>query len=127
MTNVVLVGIGGALGSMIRHAVGAALARVAPAAVTPYATMTVNLIGCLTIGVLAGLAASGRMAFNPALRAFVFVGVLGGFTTFSSFGLDTVTLLHGGRTGTAAMNVAVQVAVGLGLAAAGYAVALTKS
>jgi CrcB protein len=83
--------------------------------------MTVNLAGCLAIGLLAGLIASHRVTMTPALRAFVFVGVLGGFTTFSSFGLDTFTLAHGGRTGTAAVNMAVQVAAGCALVAAGYA------
>ena len=118
-----LVGIGGALGSMARHGVGAAIARTAPASVSPYATMTVNLAGCLAIGVLAGLVATHRLVMGPGTRAFVFVGVLGGFTTFSSFGLDTFTLAHGGRVGTAAVNVAIQVAAGLALVAAGYAVA----
>ena len=116
-----LVGIGGALGSIARHGVGVAIARVAPASVTPYATMTVNLVGCLTIGVLAGLVASHRLIIGPGMRAFVFVGVLGGFTTFSSFGLDTFTIAHGGRSGAAAVNVAIQVVVGLALLAAGYA------
>jgi CrcB protein len=121
MTNFVIIAIGGALGSMARHGVGIAIARVSPARVTPYATMTVNLAGCLVIGLLAGLVASHRVTMTPALRAFVFVGVLGGFTTFSSFGLDTFTLAHGGRTGAAAVNVAVQVAAGCALVAAGYA------
>jgi CrcB protein len=58
------------------------------------------------------------------MRAFVFAGVLGGFTTFSTFGLDSFTLAHGGRVGTAAVNVAIQVAAGLALVAAGYAVAV---
>ena len=121
--NVILVGIGGALGSIARHGVGVAIARAVPAGVTPYATMTVNLAGCLVIGVLAGLVASHRLALGPGMRAFVFVGVLGGFTTFSSFGLDTFTLAHGGRPGAAAANVAIQVAAGLAILAAGYAAA----
>lgn len=121
MANFVLVGIGGALGSMARHGVGMAIAHLSPARVTPYATMTVNLVGCLVIGVLAGLVATERVTMEPAVRAFIFVGVLGGFTTFSSFGLDTFTLAHGGRMGTAALNVAIQVAAGCALVAAGYA------
>jgi CrcB protein len=123
VTNLILVGIGGALGSMARHGVGVAIARAAPANVSPYATMTVNMVGCLAIGVLAGLVASHRLVMGAGMRAFIFVGVLGGFTTFSSFGLDTFTLAHGGRAGVAAANVAIQVAAGLALVAAGYAVA----
>ena len=121
LANFVLVGAGGALGSMARHGIGMAIARVSPNRVVPYATMTVNLAGCLVIGVLAGLAASQRLTLTPAGRACVFVGVLGGFTTFSSFGLDTFTLADGGRSGTAAVNVAVQVVAGCALVAAGYA------
>src|SRR5258708_23634821 len=100
VANLVLVGVGGALGSIARHAVGMAMAGVSPARVTRYATMTVTLVGCLVIGLLAGLIASRRVTMTPALRAFIFVGILGGFTTFSSFGLDTFTLAHGGRVGT---------------------------
>jgi CrcB protein len=121
LANLVLVGAGGALGSMARHGIGMAIVRVSPNRVVPYATMTVNLVGCLVIGLLAGLIASQRLTMSPAVRAFVFVGVLGGFTTFSSFGLDTFTLAHGGRTGMAAFNAATQVAAGCMLVAAGYA------
>jgi CrcB protein len=123
MMNVVLVGIGGALGSMARHGVAMAIARISPARAVPYATMTVNLAGCLVIGVLAGLVASQRVTLSPALRVFAFVGLLGGFTTFSSFGLDTFTLAHGGRGGTAAVNMIIQVGAGCALVAAGYAAA----
>ncbi len=124
MTNAVLVGIGGALGSIARHGVALAIARVSPARAVPYATMTVNLAGCLVIGVLAGLIASQRITLTPALRTFTFVGVLGGFTTFSSFGLDTFTLAQGGRAGTAALNILLQVGAGCALVAAGYAAAV---
>ena len=120
MTNWLVVGLGGALGSMARHGVGLAIARLPPSRVTPVATMTVNLTGCLVIGVLAGLIASHRMTMTPAARAFVFVGILGGFTTFSSFGLDTFTLAHGGHTAVAAANMTIQVGVGCALVAAGY-------
>src|SRR5260221_1924149 len=121
MANLVLVGIGGALGSMARHGIGTAIAHLSPTRVTPYATMVVNLAGCLAIGVLGGLVASHRLTMPAPVRAFVFVGILGGFTTFSSFGLDTFTLAHGGHTGDATLNVAIQVAAGLALVAGGYA------
>jgi CrcB protein len=121
MANLALIGLGGALGSMARHGIGMAIARVSPDRVTPYATMTVNLAGCLVIGLLAGLTAGHRITLTPPARAFVFVGVLGGFTTFSSFGLDTFTLVHGGRAGAGALNAIVQVGAGCALVAAGYA------
>jgi fluoride exporter len=114
------VAIGGAVGSLARHEVGKMIARVSPTHVTPYATAFVNLVGCFVIGFLAGLVASHRVSMTPAMRAFVFVGILGGFTTFSSFGLDTFSLVHGGRPVYAVLNVVVQVVAGCALVAAGY-------
>ena len=111
--NVLLVGIGGALGSIARHGVGVAIARAAPAGVTPYATMAVNLAGCLVIGVLAGLVASHRLVLAPGMRAFVFVGVLGGFTTFSAFSLELVMLMQRGQFGYAALYLILSVALGV--------------
>lgn len=85
------VGLGGALGSLARHGINTLVVkRLGNAA--PYATLIVNLIGCAIIGLLAGLLAGGRLNITPTARVFVFVGILGGFTTFSSFGLDTLTL-----------------------------------
>ncbi len=84
------VAVGGALGSMARHAVNIFFAHVLGRAV-PYATAAVNLAGSATIGMLAALVATGRIHMSTELRTFVFVGILGGFTTFSSFMLDTFT------------------------------------
>jgi len=64
---------------------------------------------------------------SPTKRLFVFVGILGGYTTFSSFGLDTLTLSHEGRHAAAAWNVAAQVVVGLAAVAGGYFVGLKSS
>src|SRR4029078_7581194 len=90
---------------------------------TPYATATVNLVGSLVIGVLAGLQASGRIHLSPVTRTFVFVGLLGGFTTFSSFMLDTLTLAQGPEQRLAVMNVVVQTAAGCVAGVLGYAAA----
>jgi fluoride exporter len=115
------VALGGALGSVARHGVNVAVARALGHA--SYAsTLLVNISGCAVIGVLAGQLAVGRLAMSPTLRAFVFVGILGGFTTFSTFGLDTLTLFRDGRHGAAALNAAAQVVVGLLAVAGGYAV-----
>ena len=107
------VGVGGALGSMARHWVNLEVSHRLERSV-PHATFIVNVIGCLLIGALAGRIASGRLHLTPPLRTFVFVGVLGGFTTFSSFGLDTFTLAHGGDHAGAFWNVAGQLSLGLG-------------
>jgi CrcB protein len=80
----------------------------------------VNVVGCLVIGVVAGRVASGRLHLSPLMRTFLFVGVLGGFTTFSSFGLDTFTLAHGGNHASAFWNVAGDIVVGLGAVWLGF-------
>ena len=110
---------GGALGSMARHGVNIVFAHVLERA-SPYATGTVNLIGSAAIGLLAALIATGRLHMSTEARTFVFVGILGGFTTFSSFMLDTFTLGHGGDHAIAFWNVALQTGFGLAAVWAGY-------
>ena len=110
----IAVALGGALGSMGRHAVNHTIARLVGQP-SPLSTALVNIAGCIIIGALAGMIAAGSLRMSPPIRAFIFVGVLGGFTTFSSLGLDTLTLVHDGRTSAAVTNVLVQ--VGFGLAA----------
>ena len=115
----IAVAFGGAIGSLLRHLVNMEIAHRLERAV-PWSTFVVNVIGCVTIGLLAGRVASGRLHLNNLARTFIFVGVLGGFTTFSSFGLDTFTLGHGGDIKTAAWNVIGQVGLGLGGVWLGY-------
>jgi CrcB protein len=113
------VGVGGALGSVLRHGVNVffthALGRPGP-----YGTAAVNIVGSLVIGVLAGLIAGGRVHETPVMRAFIFVGILGGFTTFSSLMLDTFTLAEGHQVPSAFLNVAVQIFFGYAAAYAGF-------
>ncbi len=113
------VAVGGAIGSLARHGVNIAVHRAIGDTV-PYATALVNVLGCIAIGLLAGLVTSGAMRLGETGRMFLFVGLLGGFTTFSSFGLDTFTLLRSGAVTMALINVAVQVCVGLAGVIAGY-------
>lgn len=120
MTIWIAVAAGGALGSLARHAVNVFVSRSSTHAV-PLATTTVNVLGCLAIGLLAGAVASHRLPLGPDARAFVFVGLLGGFTTFSSLGLDTFTLVRNGRIDLAAASVAIQVIVGFAAVFVGYA------
>jgi CrcB protein len=120
------VGIGGALGSMARHGVNVIVTRMAGQAV-PYATTVVNLVGCFVIGALAGSVATGDLRLSTTARSFIFVGILGGFTTFSSFGLDTFVLIQDGQRTRALWNVLVQVGLGLPAVFAGYAIAHSLS
>jgi fluoride exporter len=112
MELVLLVGSGGFLGSIARYLLSGWVQRLTQDSFFPYGTMSVNLIGCAVIGLLAGLADS-RGILTPQSRAFLLVGILGGFTTFSSFSYDTTSLFNGGRTFAALLNVLVQVVVGL--------------
>jgi len=114
-----VIGLGGAIGSAARHGVNVAITHTIGRSV-PYATAAVNISGCFTIGLLAGLVAHGRLTLSPTLRAFIFVGILGGFTTFSSFGLDTLTLATTGDRWLALWNVAGQVVIGIGAVFAGF-------
>ena len=111
--------LGGAIGSLARHGVNIAFAHMFVRPV-PYATAAVNLIGSATIGLLAGLIASGRLSMTPTMRTFVFVGLLGGFTTFSSFMLDSLTLAHAGERTIAMSNIAGQIIAGMIAVYAGY-------
>jgi CrcB protein len=120
----VWVALGGAIGSVARYACMLAGARWFGAAF-PWGTLFVNVAGSFAIGLLAALvAADGRPLLGSDARAFVLVGVLGGFTTFSSFSLETLALARNGALGAAGLNVAFSVALcllgtGLGFAAAG--------
>ena len=110
---------GGALGSAARHGVNVMTARLAGNPV-PYATAIVNMIGSFVIGLLAGAIASARLSMTPEVQTFVFVGILGGFTTFSGFMLDSMTMLKTGLSAGAALNLAGQLVLGMALVYAGY-------
>jgi CrcB protein len=109
----IVVASGGALGCMARHGVNRLVHQHWPLMRFPAATVVVNLIGCCVIGALAGLIASGQLPMRTQWREFIFVGILGGFTTFSTFGLDTITLLRTGDLTHAFSNVVIQVVGGL--------------
>lgn len=117
-----IVGSGGFIGSLARYGVGGLVHRQLPLAIFPYGTLLVNLLGCLLIGAIAGLAES-RQLFGPQFRQFALIGILGGFTTFSTFGFETVAMLRDADYLRAGANVGVNVAAGLALVWLGYQVA----
>ncbi len=117
------VAVGSALGGMGRFWLSAVAARAWGAAF-PWGTILININigGSFVIGFFGTLtaAADGRFPVPADVRAFVMVGLCGGFTTFSSFSLQTLDLLRDGRMGEAAANVALSVALCLGAVAAGH-------
>jgi len=112
ITNILVVALGGALGSVSRYLLGGWAQTLSKGIDFPYGTLTVNLIGCFVIGFLSQLAES-RGVFTSESRLFIFIGVLGGFTTFSSFGNDTIDLLRDGKMVNAIVNVGANVMFGL--------------
>ena len=115
-----LVGVGGGVGAMTRHAVNALVQRWATELGFPAGIFLINVVGSGVIGLLAGLIASQQLVMSTETRTFVFVGVLGGFTTFSSFSLDTLTLIKGGQLGLAVVNIVGQVGLSLAAVLLGY-------
>ena len=119
MLNIVLVAIGGAIGSVLRYLVSlVTLRQFGPA--FPWGTFTVNLVGGLLIGMVAGVFAL-RSEAPQEMRLFLITGCLGGFTTFSAFSLDAVTLFERGQVLTAAGYVVASVGFSIGGVFAGLA------
>jgi CrcB protein len=112
LVPILLVGAGGFLGSMFRYALSGWVHRILDTAWFPYGSLVVNVTGSLAIGFLAGLAES-RLLFSAEARLFVFVGLLGGFTTFSAFSLETFTLARNAQLLAALTNIAAQIMLGL--------------
>lgn len=111
---------------MARHAVNHVIQSQGLATRVPAGTVVVNVSGCFVIGLLAGLLAAERITLPLHWREFVFVGLLGGFTTFSAFGLDTLLLARTHSAGDAILNVAAQVLGGLLAVWLGYHLAFTE-
>ncbi len=121
LTRVVLVAIGGGLGAVARYGLGGLVHRYTPPTF-PYGTFVVNVSGCLLFGVIAGLS-EHRGILGPAARTFLLIGILGGYTTFSTFGFETFGLLRDMQIGRAAVNAAGQVITGVFAVWVGYVIA----
>ena len=114
------VAFGSALGGMARYwLVLATFPRFGP--VFPWATVAINILGSFVIGLFGALTMEGRWAVPAEIRAFVMVGLCGGFTTFSSFSLQTLDLIRAGAMGRALLNVGLSVLLCLGAVALGHA------
>ena len=122
MLKLLAVGTGGFIGAMLRYLVSGWVQRLAPQSDFPFGTLTVNIVGCLIIGLLGGLNYS-REIFSPQARLVIFIGILGSFTTFSTFGYETVAMLRDGQFIPATINIATQIIIGLLAVIAGYSAA----
>lgn len=112
MQAILIVALGGALGSVLRFKIGALILHHTETAQFPYGTFTVNVAGCLVAGLLAGLGEYYDF-LTADVRLFLFTGFLGGFTTFSAFGVETIALIERGEWTVAGAYVILSVACGL--------------
>jgi len=113
--------VGGAVGAMARYGL-TQFVDARHAGAFPYGTLAVNVVGCFAIGVIATLADEGR-TLPPATRLLLITGLLGGFTTFSAFGLDTLRMIEAGRLVAAFGNAAGSVLLGIAAVVAGVVTA----
>jgi CrcB protein len=111
--KILAIGVGGFIGSILRYAVSGFVQTWMKSVEFPYGTLVVNVLGCLVIGLLSQLIES-RGILMAEVRAFVIIGVLGGFTTFSTFSNETINLWRDSQTIWALANVGAHVILGLG-------------
>jgi len=119
MIKLFLIGAGGFIGSVLRYVVSGLVQTFSQSIAFPYGTLAVNILGCFCIGLLSELI-DARALIGTDARAFLIVGILGGFTTFSAFGNETMNLIREGDVALGLMNVGAQVLLGLGAVWAGY-------
>ncbi|RUM35549.1 MAG: fluoride efflux transporter CrcB [Desulfobulbus sp.] len=124
MYKLVIIGAGGFTGAVLRFLVSSWVQARSGSILFPYGTMAVNMIGCLIIGFLTYLVET-RSLFSMETRSFVLIGLLGAFTTFSTFGNETLGLIRDSRIDLAAFNACFQVVVGVGMVWLGRIIAST--
>ncbi len=112
MLNILSVGLGGCVGAVCRYLIG--LIPVSETTIFPVKTFGINLAGCILIGIIAAAAAKSD-SINPHLLLFLKVGLCGGFTTFSTFALETSDLIKSGNTIVALIYVLGSVLAGVGV------------
>ena len=125
LIQALVVGSGGFFGALARYGLSGLVHRRIPLTTFPYGTLVVNLLGCLAIGVVAGLVES-RQLFGPEVRMFLLIGFLGAFTTFSTLGYETFAMIRNDEYFRAALNVGLHVVFGLTLCWLGYALMTSR-
>jgi len=112
MQNLLLIGLGGFMGALLRYSVSGLIQNLSKSMSFPYGTLFVNLLGCLLIGALSQVAEI-RGVISPEARSFIFIGLLGAFTTFSTFGNDTLNLFRDGDNLLSYINIGLHLVLGL--------------
>lgn len=112
MPHLLVVGIGGFAGAILRYLISGFVQELSQSINFPYGTFTVNMLGCFFIGVLSHLVES-QAGITAEVRLLLMVGLLGSFTTFSTFGSETLTLLQDHRLVLAAVNIGAHIVVGI--------------
>ncbi len=117
MTHLLYIAIGGAAGALLRYAVSGFIHNFSGGAY-PWGTLVVNLSGCLVIGFLWQL--FENFSFTPNMRSFLFIGILGAYTTFSTYGLETFNLLREREIGYVLLNFLASNILGIGMVFLGF-------
>jgi CrcB protein len=117
--QILMVALGGALGSVARYKLGGMVLHHTETVNFPVSTFCVNVLGCLVIGMLAGVVEHHDL-FSMQARLFLFTGLLGGFTTFSAFGYETFFLLRRGLISTSMLYLGLSVLCGLAAVFVGF-------
>jgi CrcB protein len=112
MRSILYVGVGSFIGGVCRYLLSTWVYKLLDNPWFPYGTLAVNVVGCLVIGFLAAIAET-RSVFTSDVRLFIFVGIIGGFTTFSSFALETFSLARASQSLAAVINTGLEVILGL--------------
>jgi CrcB protein len=121
MQKTILIAAAGFAGTLLRYWLAGLVTRT-HGETFPWGTIVVNLVGCLITGAVLNITEE-TLLINPAIRTVIMIGLLGGFTTFSAYGLQTFMLLREGQFGLATLNVAVSNVLGLFMVWAGYSLA----
>ena len=121
--NILTVGFGGFIGAVSRYLGGGIVQNIFKNHNFPYGTLIVNLLGCFIIGFLGGCSDNMDM-FSSRTRLFLFIGILGGFTTFSTFGYETIILLRDRALSAALINTGMHFILGLFFVYFGYSLSM---
>jgi CrcB protein len=114
-TTILVVALGGSIGAVLRYLI-ANVGQSWTASSFPFGTLIVNVLGCAAIGLITAMLISSQSQHREVLRLFLVVGVLGGFTTFSSFAFDSIELFEGNQGGQALLYILLTNILGIGAA-----------